>query len=921
VYTNNNLNWRRPTPAPGMEHSVAVRGGQVLLVGVYCPPESRSEVDEVVRLRNDNLTLVVAGDFNAKHTDWDPGCAPDARGRRIAAWAAGNGLQPAIVGQATHSQGGCLDNFFAPPGVGVGTVLSCEVKSDHFPVEFSPLRPMAGKSQLPRRATIPPRRRQDYLWIARKGLEQMPDVAEDASVEDIEKAAENIFRCLKLSGQAVSQAHRNGKAWPWWDEDCRSAKAAAATGGREDRRQYRALITAKRVEHWRGVIAKATLGNGRLWDVCKWRKAADDPVPPAMGDALTIPQVAECLYRAHMEGVGVSDCPGSDPIPWVPPKARPLERRLTDEEAYWYACDKPSTTAPGLDMATTEDLRALWAGPGGKGKGPLGRLLPPLYRACLRRAHYPQAWKTVEVVEVPKPGKKKRDTPKAYRPIALVTTVAKGLERVVAARVEEDARKSGVFPRQLAGPVRGRSATDLVAALLHDVDVAVVAQRKVVVVKADVAQAFPSIRPGRMVRRVVEVGLGASLATFVDKFMTNRYAVMRLDGKRRPQAGLPQGSPLSPVLLALYMSTAPQAAGVFNYVDDFGAVASGRDHAQAKRALQAWWQRLEEWARREGVVFDPGKTEYLEVGNKNGAIVLGGRRVESTGTVTFLGVVVDYKMSFREHVEKVTTKANRMAGLLRRVCQVSRGLPPKAAQVATRAVVESQVHYAIEAWFPGPVRRRLGKVAGKAAVAQTRKLDGPVNTALRAALPAWRTTPTTAVRFHAGRPPTLVVAAERKRALVRRVELQGEQHPLYERLRSGKDTRLTRAPEAPTAQQWYAQHSSLSCNQQLQRFRDSPPELHLPRRVLHKLIADRTGHGRFRSYFVRFKPECPELADGAKCPCGRPLEPNHPERCEALRGLRRPDLWGVGRAWTQQIEDYYHHQEVLLDFYEREHAE
>jgi hypothetical protein len=82
------------------------------------------------------------------------------------------------------------------------------------------------------------------------------------------------------------------------------------------------------------VIAKATLGNGRLWDVCKWRKAADDPVPPAIGDALTILQVAEYLYRAYIEGVGVSDYPGSDPIPWVPPKARLLERRLTDEEAY-----------------------------------------------------------------------------------------------------------------------------------------------------------------------------------------------------------------------------------------------------------------------------------------------------------------------------------------------------------------------------------------------------------------------------------------------------------------------------------------------------------------------------------------------------------------------------------------------------------
>ena len=70
--------------------------------------------------------------------------------------------------------------------------------------------------------------------------------------------------------------------------------------------------------------------------------------------------------------------------------------------------------------------------------------------------------------------------------------------------------------------------------------------------------------------------------------------------------------------------------------------------------------------------------------------------------------------------------------------------------MATRAVVESQVHYAIEAWFPGPIRRRLGRVSGAATGPLLKKLDGPVNTALRSALPAWKTTPTTAIRYHAG---------------------------------------------------------------------------------------------------------------------------------------------------------------------------
>jgi hypothetical protein len=59
--------------------------------------------------------------------------------------------------------------------------------------------------------------------------------------------------------------------------------------------------------------------------------------------------------------------------------------------------------------------------------------------------------------------------------------------------------------------------------------------------------------------------------------------------------------------------------------------------------------------------------------------VLGNTRVEATGTLKFLRVTIDYRLSFREHVEKVYRKAYRVAGLLKRVSQYYRGLPPKAA--------------------------------------------------------------------------------------------------------------------------------------------------------------------------------------------------------------------------------------------------
>lgn len=94
------------------------------------------------------------------------------------------------------------------------------------------------------------------------------------------------------------------------------------------------------------------------------------------------------------------------------------------------------------------------------------------------------------------------------------------------------------------------------------------------------------VRLRRLAYRLLELGFGAKLALFAKRFITGRTASLLLDGKRRPQTGLPQGSPLSSILLALYMSTAPTGPEVFNYVDDFAILGIGRTHDAARGAVE-----------------------------------------------------------------------------------------------------------------------------------------------------------------------------------------------------------------------------------------------------------------------------------------------------------------------------------------------
>lgn len=69
----------------------------------------------------------------------------------------------------------------------------------------------------------------------------------------------------------------------------------------------------------------------------------------------------------------------------------------------------------------------------------------------------------------------------------------------------------------------------------------------------------------------------------------------------------------------------------------------------------------------------------------------------------------------------------------------------------------------------------------------------------------------------------------------------------------------------------------------LQMRRKKPPELSLPRHLLHKLIASRTGHGDFAEYHRRFHHNEANL----ECSCGHETSPTHFVRCRRHAQITR----------------------------------
>jgi hypothetical protein len=85
--------------------------------------------------------------------------------------------------------------------------------------------------------------------------------------------------------------------------------------------------------------------------------------------------------------------------------------------------------SPGPDLVTPKMLKEL----------PRKGLIPLLYifNGILRTQYWPRVLKTVEIIVIPKPGKDLID-PTSYRPVSLLSTISKVLERLLANKITTD---------------------------------------------------------------------------------------------------------------------------------------------------------------------------------------------------------------------------------------------------------------------------------------------------------------------------------------------------------------------------------------------------------------------------------------------------------------------------------------------------
>ena len=192
----------------------------------------------------------------------------------------------------------------------------------------------------------------------------------------------------------------------------------------------------------------------------------------------------------------------------------------------------------------------------------------------------------------------------------------------------------------------------------------------------DLSKAFDSVCHPLLLAKLKAYGFTDYALEIMTAYLIGRRQRVKLDGVhsiwRTIRTGIPQGSLLGPLLFNMYVNDLNYFitdTSLRLYADDTTQYASDVSPMVLQFVINSDLGVLSSWFSKNYLQINAAKTQAIAIGPSTYQYVLhlNDSYVHTKDTLKILGVVLDSKLTFKEHIKEQLNKACANASALRRI--------------------------------------------------------------------------------------------------------------------------------------------------------------------------------------------------------------------------------------------------------------
>ncbi len=370
-----------------------------------------------------------------------------------------------------------------------------------------------------------------------------------------------------------------------------------------------------------------------------------------------------------------------------------------DEEVAKIISNMKSKNSSGHDKINSNLLKKL--------KNELKHPISLLINKSINSGIFPDIYKIAEVIPIHKA--KDREILNNYRPISLLPTFSKILEKILHIRLYKYLQKNNILNPSQYGFRPKHSTTDAIAELVNKVTKNFENKSYTIGTFLDLSKAFDTINHDILIHKLEHYGIRGLALKWFQNYLSNRKQYTKVNGTksavRTVKCGVPQGSVLGPLLFIIYTNDLPnnlKNTSAILFADDTTLITQSEQINEVYANANIDLNIICDWFKSNKLSLNIGKTHYIffpfkstHVNNINNSIAIGDVMIERKQYVKFLGVIIDENLNWKQHIISTRNKIVKITYCMKTIKNL---LPLKYKKTLYESLIKPHLEYGIIFW-------------------------------------------------------------------------------------------------------------------------------------------------------------------------------------------------------------------------------